>query len=68
MGANEPARPLMSDYLRSHEEMARGLAARDMGAVFGLINRRGGISLRALGAAVGMTASRSKRSSTANAT
>lgn len=58
MGKTEPAQPLMSDYLRSHDEMARALAARDVGTVFALINRRGGVSLRALGAAVGMTASR----------
>jgi transcriptional regulator with XRE-family HTH domain len=58
MAPGERAQPLMSDYLRSHEEMRRALAARDIGAVFGLLNRRGGVSLRALGAAVGMSASR----------
>jgi transcriptional regulator with XRE-family HTH domain/tetratricopeptide (TPR) repeat protein len=58
MGSSEQAKPLISEYLRSHDEMTRALAARDMGTVFGLINRRGGISLRALGAAVGMSASR----------
>lgn len=58
MGSSGPAQPLMSDYLRSHDEMIRALAVRDMSTVFGLINRRGGISLRALGAAVGMSASR----------
>jgi len=58
MTPSSSAQPLMSDYLRSNDEMIRALAARDMSAVFGLINRRGGISLRALGAAVGMSASR----------
>jgi transcriptional regulator with XRE-family HTH domain len=48
----------MSDYLRSREEMRRALAERDMGTVFQLLNKRGGVSLRALGTAVGMTASR----------
>lgn len=58
MGSGERAQPLMTDYLRSHQEMGPALAARDFGVVFGLLNRRGGISLRALGAAVGMTGSR----------
>jgi transcriptional regulator with XRE-family HTH domain/tetratricopeptide (TPR) repeat protein len=58
MVSNEHEQALMSDYLRTHAEMSRALAARDIGTVFGLLNRRGGTSLRALGAAVGMTASR----------
>ena len=49
---------LMSDYLRSSPQMVRALEQRDIGAVFDLLHRRGGVTLRALGAAVGMTASR----------
>ena len=49
---------LMSDYLRASPEMVRALADRDIGVVFDLLHRRGGVTLRALGAAVGMTASR----------
>lgn len=58
MGRERPDGPLMSDYLRSSEEMRRALTEHDIGVVFGLLNRRGGVSLRALGAAVGMTGSR----------
>ncbi|MFD0635404.1 helix-turn-helix transcriptional regulator [Catenulispora yoronensis] len=49
---------MLSDYLRASEEMRQALAERDIGTVFELLNKRGGVSLRALGAAVGMTGSR----------
>ncbi|MGV9601310.1 helix-turn-helix domain-containing protein [Streptosporangium sandarakinum] len=58
MQDGRPEKPLMSDYLRSIEEMRRSLEKRDIGAVFELLNKRGGVSLRVLGSAVGMTASR----------
>ena len=58
MGHVRPDGPLMSDHLRGSEEMRSALAERNIGAVFALLNRRGGVSLRALGAAVGMTGSR----------
>ena len=58
MVLNPATQPLMSDYLRSCPQMRRALAERDVGVVFELLNRRGGVSLRVLGAAVGMTASR----------
>lgn len=58
MGRVRPDGPLMSDYLRGSEEMRNALSEKNIGVVFELLNKRGGVSLRALGAAVGMTGSR----------
>lgn len=58
VGHIRPDGPLMSDYLRASEDMRQALTERNMAVVFELLNKRGGVSLRALGAAVGMTGSR----------